>query len=168
MDEKNKKEIEDFMKEAMQEAISKNPELMKRFLHLGKVATEFGLNVPPVEEEKKPPQKLALFYGFNGILEKKYSVITDKTKEEIRTRMLLIKTNVAWSIHNWEEFEKIIKQFEGGPNKLTEITFEDAMSILRVGQLNEFEKFIESEMEEFGEKCILGVCKPGDHHCGKK
>ena len=114
-------------------------------------------------------EKFVLFYSFNGILTNNYSIITDKTEDEIRARMsmLKIKTPLAWSIHRWEEFEKIIKQFEGGPNQLIEIPFEDAMSILRVGQLNEFEKFIEAEMEEFTDKCVPGVCRPGDHKCGK-
>ena len=167
--DKIKKEIENFMRDATkEEAIEHNPELMKRFLALGKVATEFGTEALMPKEDKKPPQKFALFYGFNGVLEKKYSVITDKTEEEIRTRMLMIKTTVAWSIHRWEEFENIVKQFEGTPNQLIEILFEDAMSIIRNGQKNEFEKFIEAEMEEFTDKCIAGKCKPGDHYCGKK
>lgn len=158
--------------ELYKEVLINDPAMAIKFMELSKEATKNGLNPfsllqPEKEQEKKPPQKFALFYGFNGILEKQYSVITDKTEEEINARMAMVKVSIPWSIHKWEEFEKIIIQFKGTENELKEIPFEDAMSILRVGALNEFEKFIESEVEEFTDKCIAGVCKPGDHHCGK-
>ncbi len=141
--------------------------VIEKLLALGKAMDEFEhQTLTPPPKEVNP--KFSLFYGFNGILAKQYSVIEDKTEDEIRARMLMLKlkTPLAWSIHRWEEFKKIVEQFANTPNALSEIPFDDAMSIIRVGQLNEFEKFIEAEQEEFTDKCILGKCRPGNHFCG--
>ncbi len=116
------------------------------------------------EEEDK---RLVLFYGFNGLLPKKYSIIKDKTKEEISARMSLTGDKVPWKIESYSEFKKVLDMFDGTPNALNLIEFDDAMNIIRIGnQEIKVDDFEDAEVDEFDDDC-LPTCKPSKHSCGK-
>lgn len=111
--------------------------------------------------------RLALFYGFNGILSQKYSIIENMSREEISARMMIAGDKIPWKVEAYSEFEKVVAMFAHTPNALTEIGFEDALITIRVGlQDSKVEDFEEAEIDEFDDNCEV-TCKPGSHTCGK-
>lgn len=116
------------------------------------------------EDEYKPEEaKLVLFYGFNGLLAHKYSIIEGMNREELTARMSFAGDKVPYSIKDYSEFRPVIEQMEGA---LSEITFDDAIIKMRVGIEKEAEEFDEGSEEEFDDNCEA-TCKPGSHTCGK-
>jgi hypothetical protein len=112
-------------------------------------------------------KRLVLFYGFNGLLAQKYSLIDTMTSQEIQARMAFAGDKVPWKIEAYSSFQYVVYMFKNTPNALIEIAFDDAMTIIRMGiqvvQSNDFE---EPKEDEFDDNC-LDTCKPGMHKCGK-
>ncbi len=112
-------------------------------------------------------QKSVLFYGFNGMLANKYSVIEGNSQEEIVARMQFAGNKIPYSIKDWNNFSIVIDQMRGTPNDLREISFDDAMNIIRIGiEKTKVEVFEDAEKDEFDDNCNV-TCKPGSHTCGK-
>lgn len=110
------------------------------------------------------PTEYILFYGFTGMLAKRYSVLK-VPREEAEARMSM--TKLPWTIKEEEEFVPIVNSFQGTPNALEEIDYNEAMNIIRIGiQEVQVEDFEEAEVDEFDDNCVES-CKPGDHHCSK-
>lgn len=110
-----------------------------------------------------------VFYGFNGILAQRYSVVDNMTPDEINARMSFVADlKVPWKINDYSAFQDVLRMFEGTPNALREIPFDDAMIVLRTGlQATKVqEDFEEPDEEEFDDNCVE-TCRPGDHKCGK-
>lgn len=124
-----------------------------------------------ITEEKKESDPLILFFGFNGMLAKRYCICKGMSREEITARMSMTDTKkeskIPWSIHEFEPFQSIIEQFQNTENALSEKNFDDAMNIIRIGMQEEkIEDYKDSEEEEFTDNC-LETCRPGNHSCGK-
>ncbi len=116
-----------------------------------------------------PPEPLmtVLFYGFNGMLARKYSVIGNMSHEDIQARMQFAGDKVPYSIKDYSQFNVVIQQMENTADRLTQIPFEDAMNIIRIGIENSVvEEFVDAEKDEFDDNCVE-TCKPGQHACGK-
>lgn len=114
----------------------------------------------------EPPKdhRIVLFYGFNGLLAQKYSLVEGMSQQEIVARMEIAKNKVPFKIMYASEFAPIAQQFAGSPNELTEIPFDDAMNKIRIGMQREEQEFEDAEEDEFTDNC-LETCKPGDHKC---
>ena len=112
-------------------------------------------------------EPLVLFYGFNGMLAQKYSIIDNMGYEEITVRMQIAGDKVPYSIKDYPNFRVVIEQMQGTPNALSEISFDDAMNIIRIGiQKLQVEEFVDADEDEFDDNCVES-CKPGAHACGK-
>lgn len=126
-----------------------------------------GINGNAEEVVEKKDTRFVLFYGFNGLLAQKYSIIDNMTTEEVRARMAFAGDKVPWKLEHLNDFTKVKYMFEGSMNALTEITFDDAMTKIRIGtQVEKVEVLDEPEEDEFDEDCIE-ECIPGKHKCGK-
>lgn len=114
------------------------------------------------------PNIFVLFYGFNGLLAQKYSLIENMSVDEIRARMEIAGDKVPWKLEGYEDFMKICNMFSGTPNALVAIDFADAMNTIRIGVQKEVvvDDFEEPEEDEFDDNCVPS-CKPGLHTCGK-
>lgn len=110
---------------------------------------------------------IIVFFGFNGMLSQKYSVVDGTGREEITARLQFAGDKVPYSIKQYDDFMVVVDQMRDTPNMLKEIPFDDALNIIRIGieklQVVEFE---DAEEDEFDDNC-LATCKPGNHNCGK-
>lgn len=131
---------------------------------------EYPIDYKAYERVAKTIDPLILFFGFQGILANKYSIVEEIAKEEITARLTFDqkkKPAVAWSFMNYKQFLAAEQMFKGSPNELSEIAFDDAMNIIRVGLTDStVEEFEEPEEDEFDDNCV-DSCKPGNHACGK-
>jgi len=144
-------------------------DLMKEMRNFtGAPAQGQSFNRMNYEEYKyKERDPLILFYGFNGMLAQKYSVIRDMTADEITVRMQIAGDKVPYSIKEGVPFGIVINQMKDTPNALSEISFDDAMNIIRIGiEKLKVEEFIDADEDEFDDNCVE-ACKPGLHACGK-
>jgi hypothetical protein len=117
----------------------------------------------PMQPEPPKDHRLVVFYGFNGMLAHRFSVVTGMGHEEINARLTIAKNQVPYKIMYAEEFRAIAVQF---PEDFQEVTFDDAMNIIRIGLQEVADDFEEAEVDEFDDNCVES-CKPGDHACGK-
>lgn len=138
-----------------------------------KINYNAGPYMPPNMQnyyDAMPQQRnsLVVFFGFNGMLSQKYSVVDGMGREEIMARLQFAGDKVPYSIKQYNDFMVVVDQMRDTPNMLKEITFDDALITLRVGidklQVVEFE---DAEEDEFNDNCVE-TCRPGDHKCGKK
>jgi hypothetical protein len=117
----------------------------------------------PNQPEPPKDHRLVVFYGFNGMLAHRFSVVTGMGHEEINARLMVAKNQVPYKIMYAEEFRAIAIQF---PEDFQEVTFDDAMNIIRIGLQEVADDFEEAEVDEFDDNCVES-CKPGEHSCGK-
>ena len=123
--------------------------------------------MPPYTPNNPEPAKdhsLVVFYGFNGMLPFKYSVVRGMSMEQITARMDFAKNKVSYKVMYMEEFKAILKLMT---EPLIETQFDDAMNIIRIGLQKAEEEFEDAEEDEFDDNCIES-CQPGNHKCGKK
>lgn len=110
-----------------------------------------------------PMQTLVLFYGFNGMLANKYSLMEGMNHNEIVARMQIAGNKVPYKIMTYNEFNTVRHLMDN----LEEIAFDDALNIIRIGiEPAKVEEFEEPEVDEFDDDCVE-TCKPGEHKCGK-
>lgn len=111
--------------------------------------------------------RLVIFYGFGGILNKRFSIIEIESKElEARMAVAMVGVNpadVPWAIFPYSTFHNMFNMFVGTPNALLEIHFEDALEIIKNSAVpTDIEEYEEPEEDEFGDNCTP-ACKPGNH-----
>lgn len=120
-----------------------------------------------VDDYASLDNSLVVFYGFSGLLANKYSLIKQSEQENVRNHLSsLIQAKISVSFKTGDEFYQIIGKYKD-TIQFEKITFQDAMSIIRLGPLKEQEKFIDADEDAFDENCIE-ECLPGRHACGKK
>jgi len=108
-----------------------------------------------------PDVRMVLFYGFTGILALHYTIVTNMNEEEIHARMMTF--TLPWMIIVYENFKHVLTIFQGTPNALKEISFENAMDVLKKDIVKiEIREFDEPEEDEFGKECTI-ECRPGRH-----
>jgi len=145
----------------------------------GQVTSGGGLNFyPPSFAQSYNPlfetitevgesKDFVVFWGFNGLLKQKYSVIKDMSGTEVNARLAFIGDKVPWCIRYVIPFNDLISMFKDTPNAVTEIDFNDALNIIRAGiDENKVDDFEDAEVDEFDDNCLV-TCKPGSHDCGK-
>ncbi len=120
----------------------------------------FGNSINPQDH------RIVLFYGFNGMLGMKYSWCEGMSQEEVQARMQIAGDKIPYKIMFGTEFNPILNSFIGTPNSLKEISFEDAMTTIRMGIQQDTEEFEDAETDQFDDNC-LDTCRPGNHKCGK-
>ncbi len=110
--------------------------------------------------------KFAVFFGFNGMLAQKYSIV-ELSEEEITARLQFSGNKVPYTVKNYDEFKAVVETLKDTTTPLNEINFDDALNIIRIG-INKLEvvEFEDVEKDEFDDNCIA-TCKPGNHACGK-
>lgn len=110
-------------------------------------------------------ENFVLFYGFNGPLASKYSIVRNYTVPEVQARMATCGKDVPWKLLGLGQFTNLMNS---NVAILSEIQFEDAMLTIRASDdkpkvVDEFE---DAEVDEFDDNCIE-TCIPGQHACGK-
>ncbi len=117
-----------------------------------------------IAKEENDKEPIVVFYGFQGKLAAKYSILTDKTQEEARGFIIAVESSaVFYRMNEWEA--KMLKTNE----TFQHIDFAQALGVLRAASAPKKVEEIpyeEAEEAEFDEHCLPGCC-PGRHVCGK-
>lgn len=111
---------------------------------------------------------IIVFFGFQGALANKFSMIKKDDAEEVKMRLFALNDSVSPVFQDIIQFYEFYNRYDKPKDTINPITMEEALSILRVGEKlhRKEEKFEDSEVDEFDDNCT-DDCIPGSHKCGK-